>query len=197
MNQEQSIKSRAVPGGNQIRVRLDQFKQSRGLGQVGAAELAGMAAAVLLLLVTVFVYFYLLLPARARRDSAQLDRQRLQGQLRAAQGEVVLNTNTKETVDKINASLEDFEGNDLAPTSSGRMSLYAELNNLIRSNGLRDTAGPTYTTLDPHKATITGACRSRKTGQRQVAERLSRHCRFGDRGRPLPECAALCAGPRD
>src|SRR5436853_2852609 len=29
------------------------------------------------------------------------------------------------------------------------MSLYTTLNNLIRSNGLRNTAGPSYTALDP------------------------------------------------
>ena len=31
----------------------------------------------------------------------------------------------------------------------GRLSLYVELNNLIRSNGLRNTAGPSYSPLEP------------------------------------------------
>jgi len=33
--------------------------------------------------------------------------------------------------------------------AAGRMSLYTVLNKLIKSNGLRNTAGPTYAPLDP------------------------------------------------
>jgi hypothetical protein len=45
--------------------------------------------------------------------------------------------------------MQDFESNWLPAASSGRLSLYNTLNNLIKSNGLRNTAGPTYTPLDP------------------------------------------------
>src|SRR5207249_10305605 len=36
-----------------------------------------------------------------------------------------------------------------SPSGAGRMSLYTTLNNLIKSNGLRNTAGPSYTPLEP------------------------------------------------
>src|SRR5437870_11494200 len=149
MNQEQSINNNAVAGRGQIRIRFDQIKRSRQLSIIGAPELIGLGCAIFLALVTVFLYLYLLVPARSRVHSLELDRDRLQGQLRAAETNYTENTTTKETVDRITASLEDFENNWLVGPSSGRMSLYADLNDLIRSNGLRNTAGPSYTTLAP------------------------------------------------
>ena len=149
MNEEQSINDRALPGRHQIRVRFDQLKRSRQLSMIGGVELVGLACAVLLALVTVFLYLYLFLPARSRLNSAQLERDRLQGQLRATEDTFRENSSTSETVDKINASMEDFESNWLTGSSTGRMSLYTELNDLIRSNGLRNTSGPTYSALEP------------------------------------------------
>jgi hypothetical protein len=149
MNPEQSIGDRALPGRRQIRVRFDQLKRSRQLSMIGGVELIGLACAVLLALVTVFLYLYLFLPARSRLNSARLEHDRLQGQLRATEDSFRDYTSTREAVDKINASIEDFESNWLIAPSSGRMSLYTELNDLIRSNGLRNTSGPTYSTLDP------------------------------------------------
>jgi hypothetical protein len=55
---------------------------------------------------------------------------------------------TSQSVAQINASLGDFESNWLAVPSSGRMSLYTVLNDLIKSNGLRNTAGPSYSPLE-------------------------------------------------
>jgi len=149
MNQEQSIKSRAVPGRQPIRVRVNQLKRSSGLSVIGGVELAGLACAILLALVTAFLYFYLLLPARSRARSAELDHARVQAQLRAAEANFTEDSDTKKAVDNINTSLEDFENNYLVGRDNGRMSLYAKLNDLIRSNGLRNTAGPSYATLEP------------------------------------------------
>jgi hypothetical protein len=56
--------------------------------------------------------------------------------------------NTSHRVARINASLEDFESNWLPLLTSGRLSLYTVLNNLIKSNNLRNTAGPGYSALD-------------------------------------------------
>lgn len=149
MNQEQSIRNRVLPDRQQIRVRFDQLKRSRQLSMIGGVELVGLTCAVLLALLTVFLYLYLFLPARSRLNSAQLERDRLQGQLRATEDSFRENSSTKEAVDKINASMEDFESNWLVAPSSGRMSLYTELNDLIRGNGLRNTSGPTYSALEP------------------------------------------------
>jgi hypothetical protein len=56
---------------------------------------------------------------------------------------------TEATVQKITDSLVDFESNQLLTVDSGRMSLYGNLNTLIQKNGLRNTSGPTYTSLEP------------------------------------------------
>jgi Type II secretion system (T2SS), protein M subtype b len=149
MNQEQSINDRALPGRQQIRVRFDQLKRSRQLSMIGGAELIGLICAVLLALLTVFLYLYLFLPARSRLNSAQLERDRLQGQWRASEDSFKEISTAKETVDRINASLNDFESNWLIAPTGGRMTLYTELNDLIRSNGLRNTSGPAYSALEP------------------------------------------------
>lgn len=143
------MQSRAPVGGRQIRVRLDQLKRSPGLNLLGAPELIGLAGAALLALMTVFAYFYFYLPAQSRLDSALRERDLLQTQLRASQTGLDQDIGARTTVDQINASLMDFESNWLAERSAGRMSLYTELNKLIRSNGLRNTSGPAYATLDP------------------------------------------------
>src|SRR5439155_10051028 len=149
MSQEQPMQSRALAGRQQIRVRLDQFKSSPGLNVIGLAELIGLAAAAVLALITIFAYFYFLVPANSRLTSSKLDRDRLQGVLRSSETSFKEGTNARAIVDKDVASLEDFEANWLAAPDSGRMSLYTELNNLIRTNGLRNTSGPSYAALQP------------------------------------------------
>lgn len=143
------MQSRAVAGRQQIRVRFDQLKRSSGLRIIGVPELIGLSVAALLALLTIFAYLYFLAPAHSRRDLAQLERDRLQGQVRASQVNLKEDTSARDTVDRINASLNNFEGNFLAAPGAGRMSLYAQLNELIRGNGLRNTSGPSYTTLEP------------------------------------------------
>jgi len=69
--------------------------------------------------------------------------------VRASQLNIIEGKTAREAIDRISASLNDFEGNWLAAPGSGRLSLYAGLNELIRSNGLRNTSGPSYTTLAP------------------------------------------------
>ncbi|HVS82222.1 MAG TPA: GspMb/PilO family protein [Pyrinomonadaceae bacterium] len=149
MSQEQPMQGRTVAGRQQIRVRFDQLKRSPGLRVIGLPELIGLSVAALLALITIFAYFYFLAPANSRLTSVQLERDRLQGQVRASQVNLKEDTDARATVDKINASLKDFEGNWLAAPGTGRMSLYTELNDLIRSNGLRNTSGPSYTPLEP------------------------------------------------
>ncbi len=143
------MQNRALAGRQPIRVRFDQLKRAPGLRVIGVPELIGLSVAALLALITIFAYFYFLAPANSRLTSAQLERERLQGQVRASQLNVNEGETARETINKIDASLKDFEGNWLSAPGAGRMSLYAELNDLIRSNGLRNTSGPSYTPLEP------------------------------------------------
>jgi hypothetical protein len=59
------------------------------------------------------------------------------------------NVDAQATVTTINESLQRFENERLADRSEGRMALYTQLNDLIRRNSLRNTAGPNYVALQP------------------------------------------------
>ena len=133
----------------QIRSRLTQLRNSRQRKVLGIAEIAGLAGAGLLLLLAVVSYFYFLAPARARREALEQDRTRLQAQYRNAQVGYQHTTDTETIVKTINASLQQFQDRHLVPRDAGRMSLYTELNQLMRSNNLRNTAGPAYNALAP------------------------------------------------
>jgi hypothetical protein len=88
-------------------------------------------------------------PARSRLASLIADRKQVETNLQTLGGVVKNDKNTKETVDKIAASLSRFETEHLMRADQGRMDLYEELNQLIIKNGLKNTSGPTYTPLDP------------------------------------------------
>ena len=149
MSQERPMQGPALTARRQIPVRFDQLRRVRGLNVLGFPELIGLAGAALIALITVFAYFYFYVPAHSRLRLAQLERDRLQAQLRSLEVNFKQTTSTREAVNKIDASLRDFESNWLAVSAQGRLSLYSELNDIIRSNGLRNTSGPTYTALEP------------------------------------------------
>jgi Tfp pilus assembly protein PilO len=114
----------------------------------GPAEVIGLAVSFLILVLVVGAYLYFLVPARSRRDRLQLERSRLQSQLRNSQDVVRHGQTTEATVQSITDSLDAFESKQLLGPNRGRMSLYDTLNQLIRKNGLRNTSGPSYTPLD-------------------------------------------------
>lgn len=149
MSQEQPMPHNAIASRPKMPIRLNQVKRVSALNIIGLPELIGLAGAALLALIAVFAYFYFYLPANSRLSSTELERQRLQGQRQALGTALQENMTTRERVDRIKTSLVDFEGNWLPVQSSGRMTLYTVLNNLIRSNGLRNTSGPTYSPLEP------------------------------------------------
>src|SRR5256714_6328428 len=130
------------------RAGLGQIKRASILTLIGLPELIGLVCATILALITLFAYLYFYLPAQSRLSTAQAERDRLQAVLRSSETNLKGTTKVSEAVNKINASMSDFENNWLPVASSGRMSLYARVNNLIKSNGLRNTAGPSYTPLE-------------------------------------------------
>jgi len=134
---------------DQIRQRLSRFRRSRTQGSFGAVEILVLSISVLLLLITIVSYLYFLVPANSRLAGQQRERDRLQTLLRTSKDLLRNDEDTRATVDRITGSLEDFETRRLAQYSQGRMDLYDELNTLITKNGLRNTSGPTYATLEP------------------------------------------------
>lgn len=149
MSSEQQHPEQQTPRRRaQIRVRVAQLRQSRQRSLLGVAELMGLAASALMLLAVVFAYVLFLRPAYARLDAAQLKREDTYNQLHKLQENFKLNENKQVTIDEITQSVQDFEANRLSSRSEGRVTLLGTLNNLARSNGLRNTA-VNYVALDP------------------------------------------------
>ena len=142
-----------------VRVRIQNFNSSRGQRVLGPAELVALAGSVLILLLVIVSYLYFLLPARSRLAALESERSRLQTQLRISRDVVTEGQSTEASVHEITQSLDDFESKKLVGLNSGRMGLYDSLNSLMRKNGLRNTSGPAYTSLEPagSKAGATGS----------------------------------------
>src|SRR5215831_9199437 len=148
MSQEQPIAGNEVTARRQISIPFGQVAGSQALKVIGLPELVGLLAAALIAITVIFAYLYFYLPANSRRVSLELERTTLQGDIQAVHTQVGEGENTRDKVARISASLEDFESNSLPSESSGRLSLYTVLNNLIKTNRLRNTAGPSYAPLE-------------------------------------------------
>jgi Tfp pilus assembly protein PilO len=131
-----------------IRMKLQRIRKARRSGMFGLTEIVALGGSVVILLTVLVSYVYFLVPARSQLQTRQLERSRLQNQLRNSQDLMLKGQDTQSTVNKITESLADFEDSRLPNRNQGRMSLYNELNQLIRTNGLRNTSGPSYTPLE-------------------------------------------------
>jgi len=149
MSQERPMHTSAIPARRRVPINLTRIRRAPVVSQIGLPEMIGLASAAILLLVTVVAYFYFYLPAQSRLTSAQLERERLQVELRTYETEYDNTKSVTERVNEITDSMSQFEVNYLSAAATGRMSLYTTLNELMKSNGLRNTAGPSYTPLEP------------------------------------------------
>ena len=146
MNPDHKLESRPDPTYQE---RFSEFLVSRRGKMFGVVEVVALAGSCFVLALVLLSYLYFLVPARSRVATANADLKQLQANLQTLDGVVHKETDTKQTVDKIAASLNKFETEYLLRQDQGRMDLYEELNQLIIKNGLKNTSGPTYTTLDP------------------------------------------------
>jgi Tfp pilus assembly protein PilO len=147
MNAE--LKTEPRPVSRTYNARFSEFFRSRRGKMVGVAEVAAVAGSCFVLALVLFSYLYFVVPARSRVASLNADRKQLQTNLQTLDTVVNKELNTKDQVDRVSASLAKFESDHLLRPDEGRMDLYAELNQLIVKNGVRNTSGPTYTPLDP------------------------------------------------
>jgi Tfp pilus assembly protein PilO len=159
---EQSPATGRPSNRDRVRARLHSFSRSREQRMLGPAEMVALAGSALILLLVVVSYLYFLVPANSRLVTRQSERALLQTQLRSSEDVVRQGQSTEVTVQKITESLDAFENSQLVNANRGRMSLYDNLNLLIRNNGLRNTAGPTYAALEPAGSKTTA--KSTKTG---------------------------------
>lgn len=149
MSKEPVTQETAPPRREKIRIRVDRLRQSRQRSTIGVAELAGLAGSALLVLAVLFAYLSYFSPARSRLSKADTDRQSLQEKVRSAQRTLDTTGSTRDVVTRISESLDKFENERLTEREEGRLALYNTLIQLIHSNGLRNTSGPTYTYLEP------------------------------------------------
>jgi Tfp pilus assembly protein PilO len=146
MSAELKTESRVV--GRGYRERASDFLESRRGKMFGAAEVIGLTGSCLVLALVLLSYLYFLVPARSRIASLNGERQQLQSNLQTLGTVISKDQDTKETVDRVAASLDKFETANLMRQDQGRLELYEELNQLIVKNGVKNTSGPTYTPLD-------------------------------------------------
>lgn len=130
-------------------MRMSEFLDSRRGKMFGVAEVVALVGSCFILSMVLLSNLYFLVPARSRVASLKNDRQQTLTNLETLVKLVGNNQNTKDSVDRIATSLDDFETKYLSRVDQGRLDLYDELNQLILKNSVRNTSGPTYTTLDP------------------------------------------------
>lgn len=131
------------------KLRVSEFLESRRGKMFGVAEVVALAGSCLVFALVLMSYIYFLIPARSRLASLNVDLKQTQTNLQTLGTVITKDTTTKDTVDRAAASLNKFETDHLMRVTQGRMDLYEELNQLIVKNNVRNTSGPTYTTLDP------------------------------------------------
>jgi Tfp pilus assembly protein PilO len=157
----------------EFRARLNSLRISRQSPVFGVAEIIGLAGSLLILVLVVVAYLYFLVPARSRRATLELERARLQSQLRNSQDVLIRGQSTDATVHTITQSLDAFETTGLVEANRGRMGLYDSLNTLIRKNGLRNTSGPAYTPLEPIGSKATPGSRAANTKWQSIYPGIS------------------------
>ena len=147
MNPESQIETQSTSTRG-VSVRMNEFLASRRGKMFGIAEVVALFGSCFVFTLVLLSNLYFLVPARSKVASLKNDRQQTLSNLETLDKLVGKETNSKETVDRIAVSLTDFESKHLLRVNQGRLDLYQELNQLILKNGVRNTAGPTYTTLD-------------------------------------------------
>jgi Tfp pilus assembly protein PilO len=144
-----SAEVQTEPRSSGYKLRVSEFLESRRGKMFGVAEVVALAGSLLVFTLVLLSYIYFLIPARSRLASLNVDLKQTQTNLQTLGTVINKDQTTKETVDRAAASLNKFEADHLMRVTQGRMDLYEELNQLIVKNNVRNTSGPTYTTLDP------------------------------------------------
>lgn len=141
-------------------------------GMLDVPEIAAVSVSGGILLIVILSYFFVLQPARDEFKRRETERSTAQAQFMNLQSQQN-DSRTKEagTGDLV-ASLERFENNHLMLASQGNAALYSRLNELIRANGLRNTAGPEYAPLeivDAERANREAEAQRGRTGRAKQA----------------------------
>lgn len=117
-------------------------------GMFDVPEAVALSISGAALLTVILSYFFLLLPARAEFKKREAERSTAQTQFMNLQTQSDESRTKEAGTGDLLTSIERFENNHLLLPSQGNAVLYQRLNELIRVNGLRNTAGPEYAPLE-------------------------------------------------
>jgi len=125
-------------------------KRSRNVyaGMWGPIEIGAVSAGALALLFSFFVYFFFVVPSGRELAHNKSESERLSAELTSANSKYGEITTTEGQVNKILASVDDFETRFLPTTATGQSALYQRLNGLIHGYDLVNTTGPDYAPLE-------------------------------------------------
>jgi len=124
----------------------------------GRKEIAVVGVLAVLLIVIAGYFVFFVSPEKSGALSRRKELQSLERQVLEARDRYGKITSTEEQVARLIGSADRFESEYLPNELVGKTALYQRINNLISSNGLINTAGPSYRELRAND------------GSRQVAE---------------------------
>jgi Tfp pilus assembly protein PilO len=117
-------------------------------GMWGPLEIAAVTAGALVLLAVIAVYMFFVVPSNRELAHNKVEAERLDAELASAKSKYGEITSTKDQVNKLVESVDDFETRFLPVSSNGQPALYQRLNGLIAAYGLVNTSGPDYAPLE-------------------------------------------------
>lgn len=117
-------------------------------GMWGPLEIGAVAAGVLAVVMGLVLYFFWVMPSNRELARNKSESDRLDAELASAKTKYGEITDTQTQVDKLVASVDDFETRFLPMQTNGQAALYQRLNGLIKAYGLENTTGPDYAPLE-------------------------------------------------
>jgi hypothetical protein len=125
-------------------------------GMWGPAEIVVVAAGGLALIAVLVVYMLGVVPSNRELARNKSEAERLDAEVLSARSKYGEIESTQDQVNKIVASVDDFETHFLPLQSNGQSALYQRLNGLMAAYGLVNTTGPDYAPLESADITKAG-----------------------------------------
>ncbi len=117
-------------------------------GMWGPLEISVISAAALILLTVIMVFAFWVIPSNRELARNKSEADRLDAERQSANSKYGDIRDSQTQVNKLVASVDDFETRFLPLPANGQSALYQRLNGLILSYGLTNTSGPDYAPLE-------------------------------------------------
>jgi hypothetical protein len=117
-------------------------------GMWGTPEIIAVSVSAAMLLITILAYFFWVLPSNRELAKNKSEADRLEAEVLSSRSKYGEITSTEGQVNKLLASVDDFQMRYLPVASNGQGALYQRLNSLFLGYGLMNTSGPDYAPLE-------------------------------------------------